>query len=190
MSEADQKQPINEEEATKRGYDLEVFKFFQKHNSELLDFMWDNSSPHYQGILKNTIKDERLIHFPGERYGNVAQSIDLMKRFRKSKEMKSSQQFSKEEAEKRGYDWGVVEFFMDAEPDLLDFMWDNSSHHYQGILKNLSPDEHLQESAYLQIALQGRVGNTSKASLLLAFYRLHHPKDSAPSSPASETPRE
>lgn len=51
--------------------------------------------------------------------------------------------FSKEEAEEKGYEWNIVEFLKKEDPDLLFYIWDNLSPLYISILKNTITEEDL-----------------------------------------------
>lgn len=90
--------------------------------------------------------------------------------------MKDRPQYTPEEADEMGYNLDVVNFFKERAPELLEFMWGNGSAHYTSILKNEINNEDLIRTANLQLALQGRVGNTGASSLVMAEFRLTHPK--------------
>jgi translation initiation factor 2 beta subunit (eIF-2beta)/eIF-5 len=87
--------------------------------------------------------------------------------------------YTPEEAKAMGYDPDVVDFFKQNDPDLLEFMWENGSAHYQSILKNEIDSAILIKGALLQVRFEGRIGNVGLSSLLMAEFRLTHPQNSA-----------
>jgi hypothetical protein len=74
--------------------------------------------------------------------------------------------YSREEAEKLGYDWAVVCFFACEEPDLLRAMWGSQEPYYQALLKNQLSLEALKIILSAQLVYEERIGNVAVSTLL------------------------
>lgn len=101
-------------------------------------------------------------------------------------EKKTKQDFSQKEAQRLGYDFAVVEFFIANDPDTLAFIWGSTSPLYKSILSNSMSNEdlsgHVIGNIKIDIALreiaplddeeQEPNGYTDRAVIILARYRM------------------
>lgn len=102
------------------------------------------------------------------------------------KEKKNKQDFSQKEAQKLGYDFAVVEYFLANDPDTLAFIWGSTSPFYRSILSNSMSNEDLSANVMGKIKMdvllnqvapldedEGEpVGYSDRAVITLARYRM------------------
>lgn len=101
-------------------------------------------------------------------------------------EKKTKQDFSKKEAQRLGYDFAVVEYFLANDPDTLAFIWGSTSPLYKSILSNSMSNEDLSGHVMGKISMdilldqiapldedEGEpVGYSDRAVITLARYRM------------------
>lgn len=84
----------------------------------------------------------------------------------------SSSGYTEEEANKLGYEWGVVEFFKRNAPELITIMWGNNSDLYSGILKGTISDDKLEASLDNDHVGLASESMTSRAARTMLRYRM------------------
>lgn len=101
-------------------------------------------------------------------------------------EKKTNQDFSQKEAQRLGYDFAVVQYFLQNDPDTLAFIWGSTSPLYRSILTNsisnqdlsanvmgnIGMDILLKQIAPLEDGESEPVGYSDRAVIALARYRI------------------
>jgi len=101
-------------------------------------------------------------------------------------EKKTKQDFSQKEAQRLGYDFAVVQYFLKNDPDTLAFIWGSNTSLYRSILTNSMSNQelsgHVIGNIKIDIALREIApldddepepnGYTDRAVITLARYRM------------------